>query len=72
MKLIDVACKTAKSNGKIQKLSDGKGLYLEISPTGDNKYWRLKYRFGRKEKRLSLGVCAIIGLKIASHIVFLL
>ncbi|HEY1096887.1 MAG TPA: integrase arm-type DNA-binding domain-containing protein [Alphaproteobacteria bacterium] len=65
MKLTDVACKTAKSNGKIQKLSDGKGLYLEVSPTGDNKYWRLKYRFGGKEKRLSLGVYGVVGLKAA-------
>lgn len=29
-------------------------MYLEISPTG-GKWWRLKYRHGGKEKRLSLG-----------------
>jgi integrase len=34
---------------------DGGGLYLEIVPSG-GKWWRLKYRFGGKEKRLSLGV----------------
>ncbi len=65
MKLSDVACKTAKSNGKIQKLADGNGLYLEITPSGDKKYWRFKYRFGGKEKRLSLGVYGIVGLKVA-------
>ncbi|MGF6730660.1 hypothetical protein OKW50_002741 [Paraburkholderia youngii] len=34
---------------------DSMGLILEVHPTGA-KYWRLKYRFGGKEKRLSLGV----------------
>jgi integrase len=37
------------------KLFDGRGLYLEIPPSG-GKWWRLKYRFAGKEKRLSLGV----------------
>lgn len=36
-------------------MSDQKGLYLEIAPSG-SKYWRLKYRFLGKEKRLALGV----------------
>ncbi len=26
-------------------------MYLEVSPTG-GKYWRFKYRFGAKERRL--------------------
>jgi integrase len=30
-------------------------MYLEISPSG-GKYWRLKYRFNAREKRLALGV----------------
>jgi hypothetical protein len=30
-------------------------LILEIHPNG-GKYWRLKYRFAGREKRLSLGV----------------
>jgi len=38
-----------------RKLYDGGGLYLELHPNG-RKYWRLKYRHGGKEKRLSLGV----------------
>ncbi|MDF6758064.1 integrase arm-type DNA-binding domain-containing protein, partial [Escherichia coli] len=29
------------------------------------KYWRLKYRFGGKEKRLALGVYPAVGLKEA-------
>lgn len=45
----------AKPKDKPYKLSDGEGLYLEVMPSG-SRYWRLKYRFGGKEKRLALGV----------------
>jgi Arm DNA-binding domain len=40
---------------KPYKLSDTNGLYLEVNPSG-GRYWRFKYRFEGKEKRLSLGV----------------
>lgn len=53
--LTDTACKNAKPRDKAYKLSDEKGLYLEITPNG-SKYFRLKYRFGSKEKRLAFGV----------------
>jgi integrase len=43
---------------------DGHGLYLEVSPAG-GKWFRLKYRFDGKEKRLSLGVYPEVGLKDA-------
>src|SRR5207249_11906457 len=33
----------------------GGGMYVEIAPSG-GKWWRLKYRYAGKEKRLSLGV----------------
>ena len=39
-------------------------MYLEISP-GGGKYWRLKYRFAGKEKRLALGVYPEVGAKEA-------
>jgi integrase len=45
-----------------QRLFDGRGLYLEIAPSG-GKWWRLKYRIGGKEKRLSLGVYTAVGSK---------
>lgn len=45
---------------KTQRLFDGRGLYLEIAPSG-GKWWRLKYRIGGKEKRLSLGVYTAVG-----------
>ena len=43
---------------------DGGGLYIEIAPRG-GKWWRLKYRFTGKEKRLSLGVYPDVSLKDA-------
>ena len=43
---------------------DGGGLYIEIVPSG-SKWWRLKYRYGGKEKRLSLGTFPDTGLKAA-------
>jgi hypothetical protein len=55
MPLNDVICKNAKPGVKARKLSDEKGLYLEIAPTS-SKYWRYKYRFAGKEKRLAFGV----------------
>ncbi len=53
-KLTDTTLRAAKGTGKIQKLSDGGGLYLFISANG-GKAWRVKYRFEGKEKTLSLG-----------------
>jgi integrase len=55
MALTDTAIRKAKSGDKTQRLFDGSGMYLELSPAG-GKWWRLKYRFGGKEKRLSLGI----------------
>lgn len=54
MALTDTAIRKAKPVDKTQRLFDGGGLYLEISPAG-GKWWRWKYRFGGKEKRLSFG-----------------
>ena len=34
---------------------DGGGLFLHVMPNGA-KYWRMKYRFGGKEKLLAIGV----------------
>ena len=55
MPLTDIAIKNVKSGNKTIRLFDGGGLYLEVSPAG-GKWWRFKYRFGGKEKRLALDV----------------
>jgi integrase len=64
MALTDTQIRKAKPTEKARKLFDERGLYLEISPRG-GKWWRFKYRFGGKEKRLSLGVYPDISLKDA-------
>jgi integrase len=63
MPLTNPACLNAKCPEGAQRLrlSDEKGLYLEVLPTGA-KYWRLKYRYGGKEKRLGLGVYPAVTL----------
>ena len=64
MALTDVAAKGAKPQEKAYKLSDEKGMFLLVTPTG-SKWWRLKYRFAGKEKLLSLGVYPEIGVRDA-------
>ena len=61
MPLTAIAAKEAKPKDKPYKLSDEKGLYLLINPKGA-KYWRLKYRYGGKEKTLALGVYPEVSL----------
>ena len=53
-----------KTTAKPYKLGDAGGLYLEVTPAG-GKWWRLKYRVGGKEKRVSLGVYPDVPLKEA-------
>lgn len=48
------------------KLSDSLGLYLAVSPHG-SKHWRMKYRFGGKERKLSFGAYPEVSLKDARN-----
>ena len=61
MPLTNTSAKSAKPRDKTYRLSDEKGMYLEITPQG-GKYWRLKYRVDGREKRLSLGVYPTVSL----------
>lgn len=64
-KLSDMAVKAAKPKDRPYKLPDGRGLYLHVMPNG-SKYWRLKYRYGGKERSpLALGVYPEIALRAA-------
>jgi hypothetical protein len=54
MALSDVKVLSAKPESKAYKLADGEGMVLLVRPNG-SKYWRLRYRFGGKEKMLTLG-----------------
>jgi hypothetical protein len=64
MPLTDTAIRSAKARERTFKLFDSGGLYLEVSPRG-GKWWRWKYRFAGKERRLSLGVYPDVSLKAA-------
>lgn len=66
--LTDVQIKNAKPAEKPVRLSDGGGLYLEVSPAG-GKLWRWKYRFEGKEKRLSLGAYPDVRAPTARQLV---
>ena len=57
MTLSDSKIRNAKPGERPRRLFDGGGLYLEVAPSG-SRWWRLKYRFEGKEKRISLGVYA--------------
>lgn len=63
-KLTDAVIRNIKPQGKAIRLFDGRGMYLEVSPTG-GKLWRLKYRIHGKEKRLGLGIYPDTTLKVA-------
>ena len=64
---IKAAIKTATNTGAGAKKYDEGGLFLLLKPLGDGcgSWWRLKYRFGGKEKGLSLGVYPTVSLKRA-------
>jgi len=64
MTLTDVAIQKIKPRNKPFKMFDTEGLFLLVRPNG-SKLWRLKYRFGGKEKLLALGVYPHITLKEA-------
>ena len=64
MPLTDTNIRNAKTTGKVQKLTDGEGLYLHISPTG-GKLWRMAYRFDGKQKTLSFGKYPAVSLQEA-------
>jgi hypothetical protein len=60
--LTDAKIKNAKPREKTYKLSDGGGLYLEVTPVG-SKLWRLGYtQANDKKNRLAFGVYPVVTL----------
>src|ERR1700753_1641936 len=53
-----------KAEGKPLQIADEKGLFLLVSPSG-GKLWRLKDRFGGKERALAAGHYPEVILKEA-------
>lgn len=64
MALADTTIRAFKPQEKPVKLTDEKGLFLLVTPTGA-KYWRQSYRFDGKQKTLSHGVYPEVSLKEA-------
>jgi len=62
--LNDTRVRSAKSREKAFKLSDERGLFLLVTPTG-GRLWRFKYRVQGREKLISLGAYPDVTLKRA-------
>ncbi|WP_242140899.1 integrase arm-type DNA-binding domain-containing protein [Sphingomonas sp. TREG-RG-20F-R18-01] len=62
--LTEIVCRNAKPRDKAYKLADEKGLYLFVTTTGFRS-WRMKYRFGLVEKRLTIGPYPEVTLREA-------
>ena len=61
MALSDVQIRSLKPADKLYKITDEKGLYLEVNPNG-SKLWRYKYLYMGKSKRIALGRYPEVGL----------
>lgn len=59
--LTDLTIKKLSPKEKPFRVSDEKGLVLQVHPNG-SKYWQVRYRFRGKEKLLSLGVYPELSL----------
>jgi hypothetical protein len=64
MPLTEIQAKASKPRDRAYKLSDSEGLFLLIQPNG-SKLWRMKYRYGGKEKLLSFGSYPRVGIAAA-------
>ena len=62
--LTDTAIRKAKPGLRPRKLTDGRGLFLLLTPAG-GRWWRFRYGFAGREKLLSLGVYPDVLLKAA-------
>lgn len=67
MPLTNATIKNARPRAKDWKLSDEKGLYLLVKPTG-SKLWRMKFRHHGVERKLSFGSWPEISLKNAREL----
>ncbi len=58
--LTDTRFRNAKPGNKPIKITDGRGLYLEVTPSG-GKHWRYRYRMNDKESTFVIGEYPEIG-----------
>ncbi|MBF0424675.1 MAG: integrase arm-type DNA-binding domain-containing protein [Magnetococcales bacterium] len=62
--LTDILVRNAKPSEKAYKISDGRGMYLLVTPAG-GKLWRFDCRFDGKRKTLAMGGYPDVSLKRA-------
>ena len=59
--LTDMHLRNAKPKGKAYKLSDSKGLFLLVRPSG-SRVWRYRWKYDGKERQLELGSYPLVNL----------
>ena len=69
MSLTITRLKSLKPKARPYKVTDGRGLYIEITPSG-GKLWRFRYRLGKSQKKICIGSFPEISLAEARDIAF--
>ncbi|WP_408640577.1 tyrosine-type recombinase/integrase [Allosphingosinicella deserti] len=64
MALNALQVQNAKGRDRPYKVADSGGLYLFVQPSGQ-RYWRLAYRWDRKQRTMALGVYPDVSLAAA-------
>ena len=67
MPLTDAKIRSLKPKGKPYKVSDYDSLFILVSAKG-SKLWKFKYRFNKKENRLSFGKYPYVTLQQARQL----
>lgn len=67
MALTEVRVKSFKPAATLYRVADGKGLCLEVTPSG-SKLWRYRYRFADRASMLSLGAYPEVSLAKAREL----
>jgi Arm DNA-binding domain len=62
--LTESVVRDAEPREKTYKLSDTGGLFVMVNPDG-SRWWRLRYKYGEKERGISLGTYPLVSLKLA-------
>jgi hypothetical protein len=62
--LTEGVVRDAEPREKTYKLCDTGGLFVMVNPDG-SRWWRLRYKYGEKERGISLGTYPLVSLKLA-------
>lgn len=62
--LTETQVRNARPSERPRKISDSRGLYLQVMPSG-SRYWRFDYCFNDRRKTLALGTGRILRMLLA-------